>query len=52
MYPKKGKWKVYNVSVGGVSLVTTYRNEFKNDVRTIGINGLINKIKKQNRKKS
>jgi len=52
MYPKKGKWKVYNVSVGGVSLVTTYRNEFKNDIRTIGINGLINKIKNQNRKKS
>jgi len=52
MYPKKGKWKVYNVSVGGVSLVTTYRNEFKNDIRTKGINGLINKIKKQNRKKS
>lgn len=53
MYPnKKGQWKVYNVSVGGVSLVTTYRKEFYKDIKTMGINGLINKIKNQNRNKS
>jgi phospholipid transport system substrate-binding protein len=48
MYYHGGKWKVYNITVGGVSLVTNYRNEFANDIRTKGIEGLINKIKNQN----
>lgn len=52
MYFYQGKWQVYNVNVGGVSLVTNYRTEFANDIRTIGIEGLITKIKNQNRKKS
>ena len=52
MYYYRGKWQVYNVNVGGVSLVTNYRTEFTNDIRTMGIEGLINKIKTQNRNKS
>jgi len=48
-HPNKGKWLVYNITVGGVSLVTNYRNEFANDIRTMGIDGLINKIKNQNK---
>jgi phospholipid transport system substrate-binding protein len=51
MYYYGGKWKVYNVSIGGVSLVTTYRTEFTNDIRTMGMNGLINKLEKKSRKK-
>ena len=52
MYFYQGKWQVYNVNVGGVSLVTNYRTEFANDIRTIGIEGLITKIKNQNRNRS
>ncbi|BAP57866.1 toluene tolerance protein [Thioploca ingrica] len=52
MYYYQGQWQVYNVNVGGVSLVTNYRTEFTNDIRTMGIDSLINKIKTQNRDKS
>lgn len=37
-------WKVYNVTVEGVSLVTNYRTEFGNDIEKIGIDGLIKKV--------
>jgi phospholipid transport system substrate-binding protein len=51
MYKRKrrNKWKVYNVIVEGVSLVTTYRTEFGRDIRRMGINGLIGKINRKNR---
>ncbi len=41
---KKHQWKVYNVKVEGVSLVTNYRSEFSRDINTLGIDGLIKKI--------
>jgi phospholipid transport system substrate-binding protein len=44
MYFYDNHWKVYNVTVGGVSLVTNYRNEFANDIKTIKMEGLIDKI--------
>jgi phospholipid transport system substrate-binding protein len=50
MYYHDDKWQVYNVTVGGVSLVTNYRTEFSNDIKKIGVEGLINKIKNQNSK--
>lgn len=34
-------WKVYDVAVEGVSLVTTYRSSFRERIRTDGIDGLI-----------
>ena len=37
-------WKVYNVTIEGVSLVTNYRTEFGNDVEKIGMDGLIKKV--------
>lgn len=36
-----GKWKVYDVVVAGISLVTNYRDQFSREVRTGGIDGLI-----------
>lgn len=42
-------WKVYDVVVGGVSLVTTYRDIFAAEVRNGGINGLILSISAKNR---
>ena len=42
-------WKVYDVAVGGVSLVTTYRDTFTNEVRQGGIDGLIKSLGDKNR---
>ena len=41
-------WKVYDVMVGGVSLVANYRTEFANTVRNSGIDGLIRDLQKKN----
>jgi phospholipid transport system substrate-binding protein len=42
-------WKVYDVMVGGVSLVANYRTEFANSVRASGIDGLIRELQTKNR---
>jgi phospholipid transport system substrate-binding protein len=42
-------WKVYDVMVGGVSLVANYRTEFGNTVRASGIDGLIKDLQTKNR---
>jgi len=42
-------WKVYDVKVGGVSLVTTYRETFANEIRENGIDGLIKSLATKNR---
>ena len=42
-------WKVYDVMVGGVSLVANYRTEFNNIVRDSGIEGLIKNLDSKNR---
>ncbi len=34
-------WKVYDVIVGGVSLVTNYRDEFNEQIKSGGVDGLI-----------
>jgi phospholipid transport system substrate-binding protein len=49
MEKTSGGWKVYDVAVGGVSLVTTYRDTFTNEVRTSGIDGLIKALADRNR---
>ena len=42
-------WKVYDVMVGGVSLVANYRTEFNAAVREVGIEGLIRNLQAKNR---
>jgi len=42
-------WKVYDMKVGGVSLVTTYREEFSSQVREGGIDGLLKVLASKNR---
>ena len=42
-------WKVYDVTVGGVSLVTTYRDTFTAEVRSGGVDGLIKALSDKNR---
>lgn len=41
-------WKVYDVKVGGVSLISTYRDEFATQVRDSGIDGLIKSLSNKN----
>jgi len=41
-------WKVYDVVVAGVSLVTNYRESFASEVRNGGIDGLIKSLQKKN----
>ena len=42
-------WKVYDVVVAGVSLVTNYRETFNQEVRTNGIDGLIQMLVNKNK---
>jgi phospholipid transport system substrate-binding protein len=41
-------WKVYDVMVGGVSLVANYRTEFANTMRASGIEGLVKQLHAKN----
>lgn len=42
-------WKVYDVVVAGVSLVTNYRGTFAQEIRTGGVDGLIRSLEQKNR---
>jgi len=42
-------WKVYDVIVAGVSLVTNYRDTFAQEVRANGIDGLVQMIATKNK---
>jgi phospholipid transport system substrate-binding protein len=42
-------WKVYDVVVAGVSLVTNYRGSFSQEIKTGGIDGLIKNLQAKNR---
>jgi len=37
-------WKVYDIKIDGISLVTNYRNSFASDINRVGIDGLIDKL--------
>jgi phospholipid transport system substrate-binding protein len=42
-------WKVYDIKVAGISLVTTYRESFSEKIREQGVDGLIKALKDKNR---
>ena len=42
-------WKVYNVKIGGISLVETYRGTFKTEIQKNGMDGLIKALREKNR---
>lgn len=45
---KSNEWKAYDVVVGGVSLVTNYRDEFNAQIQNGGIDGLIKSLQAKN----
>lgn len=44
-----GGWKCYDVVVAGVSLVTNYRDEFNDIVKSSGVDGLIKTLTDKNK---
>jgi phospholipid transport system substrate-binding protein len=42
-------WKIFDVKVGGASLVVTYRDTFADEVRNNGVDGLIAALANKNR---
>jgi len=42
-------WKVYDLTVEGVSLVTSYRGTFADQIQQIGIDGLIKTLADKNK---
>ena len=49
LYLKGGEWKVYDVTIDGVSLVTNYRTTFANQIRQDGLDKLIATLADRNR---
>jgi phospholipid transport system substrate-binding protein len=49
MEKTSASWKVYDVTVAGISLVTTYRDAFTQEVRKAGVDGLIKRLADKNR---
>lgn len=49
LHRKDGRWKIYDVVVGGVSLVSTYRTSFAEQVKRVGLDGLIAELAARNR---
>ena len=43
-----GKWKAYNVTVDGLSLVHLFRTEFNREINESGIDALIDRLAKTN----
>lgn len=44
---KKG-WKVYDVSIEGISMITTYRTSFASEIKQKGLDGLIASLAERN----
>ena len=42
-------WKVYDIVIEGVSLVTNYRSQFSNEIKQSGMDGLIEKLAQKNK---
>lgn len=48
LHNKTGDWKVFDVSVDGVSLIKTYRASFGSMIKTDGLDGLIKSLDSKN----
>ncbi len=50
LYTQGGAWKVYDVIIDNVSLVTNYRSSFASEIRKGGIDGLVQRLGEMNTK--
>ncbi len=44
----KGQWKVYNVTIAGLSLVQLFRDEFGREIEQSGLDALIERLERTN----
>ncbi|MDD5323473.1 MAG: ABC transporter substrate-binding protein [Methylococcales bacterium] len=52
MFLTKGEWKVYDIMIDGVSLVTNYRSTFNNEIQNKGsLSAVIDDLAKRNAEK-
>jgi phospholipid transport system substrate-binding protein len=49
---KNNAWKVYDIKIDGISLVTSYRGTFTQEIRKSGIDGLLTYLRDKNSKLS
>ncbi len=52
MYRSNAGWKVYDISISGVSLVTNYRSTYGSIIRNDGIDHLIGRLAERNRQQA
>jgi phospholipid transport system substrate-binding protein len=52
LYIKDQDWKVYDISVDNISLVTNYRSSFAKKIKNDGIDGLIKSLQERNKNES
>ncbi len=49
LYEKGGAWKVFNITIEGVSLITNYRSTFSSFIGKKGIDALVADLERRNR---
>ena len=49
MEKTNGAWKIYDITVAGISLVINYRGTFNSKIRSGGVKGLLESLNKKNR---
>ncbi|VAW91687.1 hypothetical protein MNBD_GAMMA23-2523 [hydrothermal vent metagenome] len=52
MHKTRKGWKIYDVSVEGISMITTYKSSFAPQLRNSGVSGLIKSLVERNQKLS
>lgn len=52
LFLKGNEWKVYDIKIDGLSLVTNYRGSFAKEIRAKGISALIKKLEDKNKQES
>ncbi len=48
LYLKDGQWKVYDVVIDNISMVTNYRSSFAREIKSKGVEGLIKTLRARN----
>jgi phospholipid transport system substrate-binding protein len=52
VHSKRGDWLVFDVVVDGISLVTNYRKTFADQIRNMGMDGMINELARTNARRA
>ncbi len=48
LHARDGEWKVFDLNVEGISLITTYRNTFGSEIRQLGLDRVIERLTERN----